>query len=295
MDVRRLYKQRPRRHRRQLQVNSYIGNDGLDAVASSCKLLQELHVFLRCLVEPKFYSYDYFTEHGLVAVSVGCPMLRHVEYECTQMTNAALVAVAQNRPNLTCFRLSGLNPGAHDYKTQQPFDVGFSAIVESCKDLRRLSLTGFLTDDAFGSIGANANRLEKLSIAYAGESAVGLHYILSGCKSLRKLDIRHCPFGDNALLFNAAKLNGLQTIWMEYCSVSLGACRFLAQVMPWLNVQVIDDMINYTLDKKPDDFVVKRLYIDKTLTDRRSNSPPSVWTVSGVVRQRGRQRAWIRL
>uniref|UniRef100_A0A3Q7GMZ7 Transport inhibitor response 1 domain-containing protein n=1 Tax=Solanum lycopersicum TaxID=4081 RepID=A0A3Q7GMZ7_SOLLC len=40
----------------------------------------------------------------------------------------------------------------------------------------------------------------------AGDSDLGLLYVLSGCESLRKLEIRDCPFGDEALLANAAKL-----------------------------------------------------------------------------------------
>ena len=86
------------------------------------------------------------TEQGLVTVCEGCPKLQSVLYFCRQMSNAALFAIARSRPNLTCFRLCILEPQAPDYLTFQPLDTGFGAVVEHCKKLKRLSMSGFLTD-----------------------------------------------------------------------------------------------------------------------------------------------------
>jgi len=69
---------------------------------------------------------------------------------------------------------------------------------------------------------------------------MSLHHVLSGCESLRKLEIRDCPFGDDALLANAAKLETMRSLWMSSCSVSFGACKLLSQKMPRLNIEVID-------------------------------------------------------
>lgn len=259
------------------QVMDIIEDDGLAAVASSCKRLQELRVFPS---DP--YGAEQpvsLTERGLVTVSGGCPMLQSVLYFCRQMTNAALFTVARNRPNLTCFRLCIIEPRTPDYNTLEPLDVGFGAIVESCKDLRRLSLSGLLTDDVFRSIGASANSLEMLSVAFAGSSDAGLHYILSGCKSLRKLEIRDCPFGDKALLANSAKLETMRSLWMSSCFVSLGACRMLAEKMPWLNVEVIDERRGASWDSRPDDCPVEKLYVYRTVAGPRSDTPPCVWTL----------------
>uniref|UniRef100_A0A3Q7GPE4 Uncharacterized protein n=1 Tax=Solanum lycopersicum TaxID=4081 RepID=A0A3Q7GPE4_SOLLC len=63
-----------------------------------------------------------------------------------------------------------------------------------------------------------------------------LHYVLSGCDSLRKLEIRDCPFGDEALLSNGAKLERCNPLGCLNCSV----CILLAQKLPGLNVEVID-------------------------------------------------------
>ncbi|GAB4855465.1 GPI-anchored mannoprotein [Ancistrocladus abbreviatus] len=90
-------------------------------------------------------------------------------------------------------------------------------------------------------IGAHAKKLEMLSLAFAGESDLGLHYVLSGCKSLRKLEIRECPFGDSALVTNALKMETMRSLWMSSCQVSYGACKLIAEKMPRLNVEVVDE------------------------------------------------------
>ncbi|KAE9463929.1 hypothetical protein C3L33_04061, partial [Rhododendron williamsianum] len=218
-----------------LWVLDFIEDSGLDALAASCKDLRELRVFPSDPFGPE--PNVSLTEQGLVSVSEGCPKLESVLYFCRQMSNAALTAIANNRPNLTRFRLCILEPRAPDYLTLEPLDAGFGAIVERCKDLRRLSLSGLLTDRVFQYIGTHGKKIEMLSIAFAGDSDLGLHHVLSGCESLKKLEIRDCPFGDKALLANAAKLETMRSLWMSSCQVSYGACKLLGQKMPRLNVK----------------------------------------------------------
>ncbi|OVA15070.1 F-box domain [Macleaya cordata] len=261
------------RNLQRLWVLDYIEDRGLEAIAESCKDLQELRVFPS---EP--YDVDQnvsLTEQGLVYVSQGCSKLQSVLYFCRQMSNAALITVARNRPNLTRFRLCIIEPRTPDYLTFQPLDEGFGAIVEHCKDLRRLSLSGLLTDRVFEYIGAHGKRLEMLSVAFAGDSDLGLHHVLSGCKSLRKLEIRDCPFGDKALLANAGKLETMRSLWMSSCSVSFGACKLLGQKMPRLNVEVIDE--RGTPDSRPDECPVERLYAYRTVAGPRFDIPDFVW------------------
>ncbi|RZC51882.1 hypothetical protein C5167_020307 [Papaver somniferum] len=263
------------RNLQRLWVLDYIEDRGLEAISESCKDLQELRVFPS---EP--YDVDQnvsLTEQGLVSVSEGCPKLESVLYFCRQMSNAALITVARNRPNMTRFRLCIIEPRTPDYLTFQPLDDGFGAVVEHCKDLRRLSLSGLLTDRVFECIGAHAKRLEMLSVAFAGDSDLGLHHVLSGCKSLRKLEIRDCPFGDKALLANAGKLETMRSLWMSSCSVSFGACKLLGQKMRRLNVEVIDE--RGTPDSRPDDYPVERLYAYRTVAGPRFDSPDFVWMI----------------
>jgi transport inhibitor response 1 len=199
-----------------LWVLDYIEDTGLKALAASCKDLRELRVFPSDPfgAEPNVS----LTEQGLVSVSEGCPKLQSVLYFCRQMSNDALVAIAKNRPKMIRFRLCIIDPRSPDYLTLEPLDTGFGAIVQNCKDLRRLSLSGLLTDRVFKYIGTHAKKLEMLSIAFAGDTDSGLHHVLHGCESLRKLEIMDCPFGDKALLANAAKLETMRSLWMSTCS-----------------------------------------------------------------------------
>ncbi|KAH0637021.1 protein TRANSPORT INHIBITOR RESPONSE 1-like [Solanum tuberosum] len=258
-----------------LWVLDYIEDTGLEELAANCKDLQELRVFPSdpFAAEPN----TTLTEQGLVAVSDGCPKLQSVLYFCRQMTNAALVTIARNRPNMIRFRLCIIEPRTPDYLTLGSFDAGFGAIVENCKELRRLSLAGLLTDRVFEYIGAHAKKLEMLSIAFAGDSDLGLHHVLSGCDNLRKLEIRDCPFGDKALLANAAKLETMRSLWMSSCSVSFEACKMLAQKMPRLNVEVIDE--RGPPDTRPESCPVEKLYIYRTVAGRRFDTPGYVWTM----------------
>jgi transport inhibitor response 1 len=262
-----------------LWVLDYIEDTGLEALADSCKDLQELRVFPS---EPFVAEQNLsLTEQGLVSVSEGCPKLQSVLYFCRRMSNSALISIARNRPNLIRFRLCILEPRAPDYLTQEPLDTGFGAIVEHCKDLRRLSLSGLLTDRVFKYIGTHAKKLEMLSIAFAGDSDLGLHHVLSGCDSLRKLEIRDSPFGDKALLANAAKLETMRSLWMSSCSVSFGACKLLGQKMPRLNVEVIDE--RGPPDLRPDNFPVEKLYMYRTVAGPRFDMPDFVWTMDDEV------------
>ncbi|GAA0139698.1 ubiquitin-protein ligase [Lithospermum erythrorhizon] len=260
---------------KRLWVLDYIEDFGLQVIASSCKDLEELRVFPSdpFVAEPNVS----LTEQGLVSVSEGCPKLQSVLYFCRQMTNAALVTIARNRPNFIRFRLCIIEPRAPDYVTLEPLDTGFGAIVENCKELRRLSLSGLLTDRVFESIGKHAKKLDMLSIAFAGDSDLGLHHVLSGCDSLRKLEIRDCPFGDKALLANASKLETMRSLWMSSCAVSFRACKLLGQKLPRLNVEVIDE--RGPPDSRPESCPVERLYIYRTIAGPRFDTPGFVWTM----------------
>ncbi|KAK7270224.1 hypothetical protein RIF29_23217 [Crotalaria pallida] len=258
-----------------LWVLDYIEDAGLDVVAATCKDLRELRVFPS---EPFGLEANVLlTEQGLVSVSEGCPKLQSVLYFCRQMSNAALDTIARNRPNMTRFRLCIIEPRTPDYLTLQSLDAGFGAIVEHCKDLQRLSLSGLLSDRVFEYIGTYAKKLEMLSVAFAGDSDLGLHHVLSGCDNLRKLEIRDCPFGDKPLLANAAKLETMRSLWMSSCSVSYGACKLLGQKMPRLNVEVIDE--RGPPDSRPDSSPVEKLYAYRTISGPRMDMPGFVWTM----------------
>lgn len=257
-------------------------------MASSCEDLQELRVFPS---DPFGVGNTVVTEEGLVAISSGCKKLNSLLYFCHQMTNAALITVAKNCPNFVRFRLCILDPTKADPVTEQPLDEGFGAIVQSCRGLRRLSLSGLLTDQVFLYIGMYGEQLEMLSIAFAGNSDKGMTYVLNGCKKLRKLEVRDCPFGDAALLIDPGKYETMRSLWMSSCEVTLGACRALARKMPMLNVEIINDSdlavdeadcggapVAVTADAD-DKQKVEKVYLYRTLVGPRNDAPNFVWTL----------------
>ncbi|XP_054812867.1 protein AUXIN SIGNALING F-BOX 2-like [Prosopis cineraria] len=254
-----------------LWILDWIGDEGLGVVAVTCKDLQELRVF------PCDEWDGSVTENGLVAISMGCPKLHSLLYFCQRMTNAALITVAKNCPNFIRFRLCILDPAKPDPETLQPLDEGFGAIVQSCRRLKRFSLSGLLTDKVFLYIGMYAEQLEMLSIAFAGESDKGMLYVLNGCKKLRKLEIRDCPFGNTALLRDVGKYETMRSLWMSSCEVTLGACKALARKMPRLNVEIIneDEQEECSMDGQR----VKKMYLYRTLVGKRKDAPEFVWTL----------------
>ncbi|OMO85495.1 hypothetical protein CCACVL1_10143 [Corchorus capsularis] len=256
-----------------LWILDCIGDKGLGVVASTCKELQELRVFPS---DPYGAGNAAVTEEGLVLISAGCPKLNSLLYFCQQMTNAALITVAKNCPNFIRFRLCILEPTKPDPVTNLPLDEGFGAIVQSCKGLKRLSLSGLLTDQVFLYIGMYAEQLEMLSIAFAGESDKGMLYVLNGCKKLRKLEIRDCPFGNAALLEDVGKYETMRSLWMSSCEVTLGACKTLAEKMPRLKVELINDsdQMEFNLD---DDQKVEKMYLYRSVVGHREDAPEFVW------------------
>nr|ARO72097.1 F-box/kelch-repeat protein [Betula luminifera] len=258
-----------------LWILDCIGDKGLEVVASTCKELQELRVFPS---DPFGVGHAAVTENGLVAISSGCPKLHSLLYFCQQMTNAALETVAKNCPNFIRFRLCILDPTKPDPVTMQPLDEGFGAIVRLCKRLRRLSMSGLLTDQVFLYIGMYAEQLEMLSIAFAGDSDKGMLYVLNGCKKLRKLEIRDSPFGDAALLTDVGKYETMRSLWMSSCNVTLGGCKTLAKKMPRLNVEIINE--HDQMDVGSEDWEkVYRMFLYRTLVGRRKDAPEFVWTL----------------
>lgn len=245
--------------------------------------MQELRVF------PSAFGVGHaaVTETGLVAISSGCPKLNSLLYFCQQMTNAALIAVAKNCPNFIRFRLCILDPAKPDPVTLQPLDEGFGAIVQSSKQLRRLSLSGLLTDQVFLYIGMYAEQLEMLSIAFAGESDKGMIYVLNGCKKLRKLEIRDSPFGNMALLRDVGKYETMRSLWMSSCEVTLEGCKALAKMMPRLNVEIINENEqmefgpdeSQKVEKIDDSQKVEKMYLYRTLVGPRKDAPEFVWTL----------------
>ena len=100
------------------------------------------------------------------------------------MTNAAVIAMSKNCPNLVVFRLCIMGRHRPDLVTREPMDDGFGAIVMNCKKLTRLTVSGLLTNKAFDYIGKYGKLVRILSVAFARDSDMGLKYVLEGCPRL---------------------------------------------------------------------------------------------------------------
>lgn len=257
------------RHCHKLQnfwVLDSVCDEGLQAVAATCKDLRELRVFP---LEAQEDGEGPVSEVGLLAISEGCRKLRSILYFCQRMTNAAVTAMSKNCPDLVVFRLCIMGRHMPDHVTGEPMDEGFGAIVKNCKKLTRLAISGLLTDRVFSYIGEHGKLVRTLSIAFAGDSDLGLRYVLEGCPRLQKLEIRDSPFGDAALRSGLHHYYNMRFLWMSSCWLTLRGCREVAQQMPHMVVEVI----NQDLGEEMRDDRVNTLYMYRSLEGRRDDAP----------------------
>ncbi|XP_076893962.1 transport inhibitor response 1-like protein [Bidens hawaiensis] len=226
------------RHCHKLQVFwalDSICDEGLQAVADTCKDLRELRVFP---VDPQELPEGPVSEAGLLAISLGCRKLQSILYFCQQMTNAAVIAMSKNCPDLVVFRLCIIGRYRPDRATGEPMDEGFGAIVKNCKKLTRLAVSGLLTDRAFSYIGQYGKLVRTLSVAFAGDSDNGLKSMLEGCTNLQKLEIRDSPFGDAGLQAGLHHFYNMRFVWLSSCRVTRQGCLEVARRLPKLVVEV---------------------------------------------------------
>ncbi|KAI8548355.1 hypothetical protein RHMOL_Rhmol07G0267500 [Rhododendron molle] len=246
-----------------------IRDEGLQAVAATCKDLRELRVFP---VDAREDSEGPVSDVGFRAISEGCRKLQSILYFCQRMTNEAVIAMSKNCPDLLVFRLCIMGRRRPDYITKEPMDEGFGAIVKNCKKLTRLAVSGLLTDRAFSYIGQYGKLVRTLSVAFAGDSDMALKYVLEGCPKLQKLEIRDSPFGDSALRSGLQHFYNMRFLWMSSCRLTRQACKEIAQQLPHLVVEVINGNVE---EEVKDDFV-DILYMYRSLEGPRADVPSFV-------------------
>uniref|UniRef100_A0A7C9AVV3 F-box domain-containing protein n=1 Tax=Opuntia streptacantha TaxID=393608 RepID=A0A7C9AVV3_OPUST len=247
-----------------------VGDEGLQAVAATCKDLRELRVFP---IDAREDSEGFVSEVGLLAISEGCTKLQSILYFCQRMTNAAVIAMSKNCPELVVFRLCIMGRHRPDHLTNEPMDEGFGAIVMNCKKLTRLAVSGLLTDKAFDYIGKYGKLVRTLSVAFAGDTDMALKYVLEGCPNLLKLEVRDSPFGDSILRAGLHHFYNMRFLWMSACRLTLPACREIAKEMPHLVVEVFTSGTEPADDK---DQFVDTLYMYRSLEGPRDDAPEYV-------------------
>ncbi|KAM0023927.1 putative leucine-rich repeat domain superfamily, transport inhibitor response 1 [Helianthus debilis subsp. tardiflorus] len=247
-----------------------ICDEGLQAVADTCKDLRELRVFP---IDASENAEGPVSEVGLLAISLGCRKLESILYFCQQMTNAAVIAMSKNCPDLVVFRLCIIGRYRPDRVTGEPMDEGFGAIVKNCKKLTRLAVSGLLTDRAFSYIGQYGKLVRTLSVAFAADGDTGLKYVLEGCTNLQKLEIRDSPFGDSGLLSGLHHFYNMRFVWLSSCRVTKQGCLEVARRLPKLVVEV------FRRDEEEGgergDFV-NTLYMYRSLDGPRADAPQFV-------------------
>ncbi|KAF0902751.1 hypothetical protein E2562_019084 [Oryza meyeriana var. granulata] len=246
-----------------------VGDEGLRAVAETCSDLRELRVFPFEATEDSEGS---VSDVGLQAISEGCRKLESILYFCQQMTNAAVIAMSKNCPDLVVFRLCIMGRHRPDRITGEPMDDGFGAIVMNCKKLTRLSVSGLLTDKAFEYIGKYGKLIKTLSLAFSGNSDMSLQYLFEGCTSLNKLEVRDSPFSDKGLLSGLDYFYNMRFLWMNSCRLTMRGCREVAQRMPNLVVEVMGDQS----DDGGETEIIDKLYLYRALAGPRNDAPPFV-------------------
>nr|GMD91281.1 transport inhibitor response 1-like protein [Ipomoea batatas] len=251
-----------------LWVLDSVCDEGLKAVAATCKDLRELRVFP---ADAREDAEGPVSEVGLLAISEGCRKLQSILYFCQKMTNAAVIAMSKNCPDLEVFRLCIMGRHRPDHLTGEPMDEGFGAIVKNCKKLTRLSTSGLLTDQAFSYIGKYGKLVRTLSVGFAGDSDLGLKYVLEGCPKLQKLEIRDCPFGDSALHSGIHHYYNMRFVWLSACKVTHQCCKEIAHQLPRLVVEVIDGN-----EMGRDANVCDTVYMYRSLDGPRCDAPKFV-------------------
>ncbi|WOH02690.1 hypothetical protein DCAR_0522079 [Daucus carota subsp. sativus] len=251
-----------------LWVLDLISDGGLVAVAATCKDLQELRVFPMDTIEDNAGP---VSDVGLHAIAEGCKKLQSILFFCQQMTNAAVISMSINCPDLIVFRLCIIGRYRPDHSTGEPMDEGFGAIVKNCKKLTRLAVSGLLTDRAFSYIGQYGKLLRTLSVAFAGDSDMGLTYVLEGCPKLEKLEIRDSPFGDIALRSGMHQYHNMRFLWMSTCKVTRQGCREIARQIPGVIVEIFN--WNQVGEEGENSDLVDTLYMYRSLEGPRADAP----------------------
>lgn len=263
------------RHCHRLQifwVLDTVCDEGLQEVASTCKDLRELRVFP---IDAREDSEGPVSDIGLRAISEGCRKLQSILYFCQRMTNSAVIAMSNNCQDLDVFRLCIMGRHRPDHITGQAMDEGFGAIVKNCKKLTRLAISGLLTDRAFRYIGEYGKLIKTLSVAFAGDSDMGLKYVLEGCPRLQKLEVRDSPFGDAALLSGSHHYYNMRFLWMSSCRLSRQGCQEVARRLPDLVVE----LMNENGVDQPEDDNVDILYMYRSLEQQPRSDVPRFVTI----------------
>ena len=117
--------------------------------------------------------------------------------------------------------------------------------------------------------------VRTLSVAFAGDTDVGLKYVLEGCPNLQKLEIRDSPFGDGALRSGLHHYYNMRFLWMSSCKLTRQACQEVARALPNLVLEVINNNNEENAGDEEENAgdEVETLYMYRSLDGPRDDAP----------------------
>ncbi|KAJ9537248.1 hypothetical protein OSB04_029981 [Centaurea solstitialis] len=155
----------------------YFGDEGLEVIGKSCKILQELNLRFN----------ESITDRGFVALVNGCATTLKVLGigACSKISDDSLEAIGSS-----CHALESIS-----LDSESVYNKGVCAIFVGCPLLKKLSLNCInVTNVALITIGMRSPSLQSLSLYTLYGITDDLACIGEGCRNLRVLKLTNCEF-----------------------------------------------------------------------------------------------------
>eukprot|EP00250_Pteridium_aquilinum_P005893 c15913_g1_i1 orf=262-1761(-) len=148
-------------------------------------------------------------------ISVHLSELIELYVETLDMGDMALKAISH------CSKLEILHVG----KVSDCSDVGYSAIANGCRNLRKLHIddrkTGRIGDEGLLAIGKHCTELQELVLIGTSVSVKSLALIVSNCARLERMALCNSDaVGDEELVCIAQKCSSLRKLCIKNCPIS---------------------------------------------------------------------------
>ena len=170
-------------------------NPTLKEIKISCKGLEDETLVDLCklcvdLAILKIPNCLWISGEGLSHASEFVPNLIVLDISGTPVRDQDLAIITTR-----CSKLTDVNVS----ECRKITDIGIAKLVQSCKELRRLTLneskgySGNVTDVGLREVARCCNRLEELRMCFCPSvSDIGIRYLSEGCHNLKVLDLTGC-------------------------------------------------------------------------------------------------------
>eukprot|EP00899_Mesostigma_viride_P021803 jgi/Mesvir1/29624/Mv21476-RA.1 len=205
-----------------------VTDESIIVVANYCPRLLELGASARRSV----------TDASLKQLAQCCRRLQRLTVDCTEVTDAGIIAIARRCTDLRLLDVShclGVTDAslmmlaewcpALEYlgvcELQGVTDAGIIAVAKACSTLRGLDVncSEVGTDAGIRAVADHCNQLEYLDLKFVRITASALMEVVRKCPRLRHLDMGSGPsnMDDQIILELAARCKGLRHLSLSYC------------------------------------------------------------------------------